>query len=68
MAKSPAWQVCLATLDSHKNRALEKSIHLAEKGENNSYYLGQYEIINRVIMSLPELVIDYLTEREDNDG
>ena len=63
--KSEAWQLCLVEIKDQMNRALSDAITSAKNNSKPDYHLGIYDVLDRVIIKLPQRLLDKLQEREE---
>jgi len=66
LAKSPAWALCKEEMKDQSKRALSESIKAAKANVKPDFYLGVYDITERIMIYLPEIVLDKI-EREEED-
>lgn len=47
---------------------LSHAVSNARSGANPDYYIGGYDVLERIVSKLPQHIIDIFEEKGENDG
>ena len=67
LERSPAWQLCREEIQAQMVRTKNKMLVSSREGVSSSHHIGGYEMAE-ILLNLPQIVIEKMTEREEDDG